>query len=107
MAVYARRLIEQLNEGDGGTVDAMEAGPLFEIEDVRDEPGGLEFETGLSDEVAMNGRPTSAGSSAIYPVWTASTKSSGRTGADPRAGTIVERRRARVVARAAPHMPGI
>ncbi|MET4136476.1 hypothetical protein [Pseudarthrobacter sp. PvP090] len=52
MAVYVRRLIDRLNEGDGGTVGTMESEPPFEIEDVRDEPGGYDFEIGLSDEIA-------------------------------------------------------
>ena len=52
MAVYARRLIEQLNEGDGGTAEATVLEPAFEIEDVRDEPGGYDFEIGLGDEIA-------------------------------------------------------
>lgn len=52
MAVYARRLIEQLNEGDGGTAEATVLEPPFEIEDVRDEPGGYDFEIGLGDETA-------------------------------------------------------
>ena len=38
MAVYARELIEQLNEG--GRAAGMVPEPAFEIEDVRDEPGG-------------------------------------------------------------------
>ncbi|HEX9229430.1 MAG TPA: hypothetical protein VF885_22760, partial [Arthrobacter sp.] len=52
MAVYARRLIEQLNEGDGGAAEPMVPEPAFEIEDVRDEPGGYDFEVGLGDEIA-------------------------------------------------------
>lgn len=52
MAVYARRLIEQLNEGDGRAAEPMVPGPAFEIEDVRDEPGGYDFEVGLGDEIA-------------------------------------------------------
>ena len=52
MAVYVRRLIDRLNEGGGGTVGTMESEPPFEIEDVRDEPGGYDFEIGLSDEIA-------------------------------------------------------
>ena len=52
MAVYARRLIDQLNEGDGGTAGTMEPEPPFEIEEVRDEPGGYDFEIGLGDEIA-------------------------------------------------------
>ncbi|MDP9983689.1 hypothetical protein J2W14_003112 [Pseudarthrobacter oxydans] len=52
MAVYARDLIEQLNEGDGGIAEATPAEPPFEIEDVRDEPGGYDFEIGLGDEIA-------------------------------------------------------
>lgn len=52
IAVYARELIEQLNEGDGCTAEATPAEPLFEIEDVRDEPGGYDFEIGLGDEIA-------------------------------------------------------
>jgi hypothetical protein len=52
MAVYARRLIKQLNEGDDGIAEAGVQGPPFEIEDVRDEPGGYDFQIGLGDEIA-------------------------------------------------------
>ena len=52
MASYARRLIDRLNEGDSGATKAMEPEPPFEIEDVRDEPGGYDFEIGLGDEIA-------------------------------------------------------
>ena len=52
MAVYARRLIEQLNGSDGGAAEPMVPEPAFEIEDVRDEPGGYDFEIGLGDEIA-------------------------------------------------------
>lgn len=52
MAVYARELIEQLNEAGGGTAEATVVEPAFEIEDVRDEPGGYDFEIGLGDEIA-------------------------------------------------------
>jgi len=52
MAEYARRLVEHLNEAEGGTAEEMEPEPLFEVEDVRDEPGGYDFEIGLSDEIA-------------------------------------------------------
>lgn len=62
MAVYARRLIEQLNEGDGGTAGTMEPEPPFEIEEVREEPGGYDFEIGLGDAI---GRRRPAGPQAI------------------------------------------
>ena len=52
IAVYARELIEQLNEGGGGTAETMEPESPFEIEDVREEPGGYDFEIGLGDEIA-------------------------------------------------------
>lgn len=52
IAAYARRLVENLNEAEGGIVEALEAEPLFEIEDVRDEPGGYDFEIDLGDEIA-------------------------------------------------------
>lgn len=52
MASYARRLIDRLNEGDSGATKAMEPEPPFEIEDVRDEQGGYDFEIGLGDEIA-------------------------------------------------------
>ena len=52
MAAYARRLIDRLNEGDGGTSGTKEPERPFEIEDVRDEPGGYDYEIGLGDEVA-------------------------------------------------------
>lgn len=52
MLDYARRLIDNLN-GPGENTDAlMEPEPLFEVEDVRDEPGGYDFEIWLSDEIA-------------------------------------------------------
>lgn len=43
MAEYARRLIEELNEVDGGAVGAMVLEPAFELADVRDEPRGDDF----------------------------------------------------------------
>lgn len=47
-----RRLIEQLN-GPGENPDAlMEPEPLFEVEEIRDEHGGYDFEIWLSDEIA-------------------------------------------------------
>ena len=45
MADYTLRLIERLN---GPTDALMEEEPPFEIEEVRDEPGGIDFEIGLS-----------------------------------------------------------
>ena len=52
MAAYARRLIDRLNDVDGGTAETAEPEPPFEIEEVRDEPGGYDFEIGLCDEIA-------------------------------------------------------
>lgn len=52
MAAYARRLIDRLNDVEGGTAETAEPEPPFEIEEVRDEPGGYDFEIGLSDEIA-------------------------------------------------------
>lgn len=52
MATYARSLIEQLNNPVGDTAEIMEPEPLFEVEDVRDEPGGYDLEIGLGDEIA-------------------------------------------------------
>lgn len=52
MAAYARRLIDRLNDVDGGIAETVEPEPPFEIEEVRDEPGGYDFEIGLSDEIA-------------------------------------------------------
>lgn len=51
MAVYVRELIGELREG-GGPAEAMVPEPAFEIEEVGDEPGGYDFEIGLSDEIA-------------------------------------------------------
>ena len=52
MAEYARDLIGELNGAAGGAAGTMEPEVPFEIEDVRDEPGGYDFEIGLSDETA-------------------------------------------------------
>ena len=52
MAAYARRLIDRLNGVDDGIAETAEPEPPFEIEEVRDEPGGYDFEIGLSDEIA-------------------------------------------------------
>ena len=55
IASFALGLIEQLNEAVGSVAEAAEAGepePLFEVEDVRDEPGGYDFEIDLGDEIA-------------------------------------------------------
>ena len=50
---YALRLIERLNGPEKSTAAPMEPEePPFEIEEVRDEPGGYDFEIGLSDEIA-------------------------------------------------------
>lgn len=51
MAEYARGLIEQLGAPAGGTAEVLEEEPLFKVEDVRDEPGGYDFEIGLGDEI--------------------------------------------------------
>ena len=52
MADYALRLIERLNGPEKSTIELMEPEPPFEIEEVRDDPGGYDFEIGLSDEIA-------------------------------------------------------
>ncbi|HET9349630.1 MAG TPA: hypothetical protein VFO13_10860 [Arthrobacter sp.] len=52
MADYTLRLIERLNGPTEVTDAPMEEEPPFEIEEVRDEPGGIDFEIGLSDEIA-------------------------------------------------------
>jgi hypothetical protein len=52
MADHARRLIDQLNGPDEDTGWLTEPEPPFEIEEIRDEPGGYDFEIGLSDEIA-------------------------------------------------------
>ncbi|MDP9982577.1 hypothetical protein J2W14_001969 [Pseudarthrobacter oxydans] len=52
IAVYARALIEQLGTAAGDTAEGLEPEPPFEIGDVRDEPGGYDFEIGLGDEIA-------------------------------------------------------
>jgi hypothetical protein len=52
MADYTLRLIERLNGPTEVTDAPMEEEPPFEIEEVRDEPGGYDFEIGLSDEIA-------------------------------------------------------
>jgi len=52
MADYALRLIERLNGPEKRTLAPTEWEPPFEIEEVRDEPGGYDFEIGLSDEIA-------------------------------------------------------
>ncbi|AOT04340.1 hypothetical protein [Arthrobacter sp. U41] len=52
MLDYARRLIEQLN-GPGENTDWLtEPEPPFEVEEIRDESGGYDFEIGLSEEIA-------------------------------------------------------
>ena len=40
-------------KGDGGIAETMEPEPPFEVEDVRDEPGGYDFEIGLGDEIIL------------------------------------------------------
>ena len=52
MADYALRLIERLTGPEKSTVALMEQEPPFEIEEIRDESGGYNFEIGLSDEIA-------------------------------------------------------
>ena len=53
MADYTLRLIERLNGSEKSPAAPMEPEePPFEIEEVRDEPGGYDFEIGLSDEIA-------------------------------------------------------
>jgi hypothetical protein len=52
MKDYALRLIERLNGTEEIPAAPMEAEPPFEVEEVRDEPGGIDFEIGLSDEIA-------------------------------------------------------
>jgi hypothetical protein len=52
MKDYALSLIERLNGPENNAVELMEAEPPFEVEEVRDEPGGIDFEIGLSDEIA-------------------------------------------------------
>jgi hypothetical protein len=52
MEDYALQLIERLNRPEINTAALMERDPPFEIEEVRDEPGGYDFEIGLSDEIA-------------------------------------------------------
>ncbi|KRE50928.1 hypothetical protein ASG92_26260 [Arthrobacter sp. Soil736] len=52
IAVYARRLIEQLNEAEGVTAEPLKPEPLVEVEDIRDEAGGYDFEIGLGEELA-------------------------------------------------------
>ena len=52
MEDYALRLIERLNGPEKSSIELMETEPPFEIEEVRDEPGGIDFEIGLSDEIA-------------------------------------------------------
>jgi hypothetical protein len=52
IAAYTRNLIEQLHQAESVTGEAEEAEPLLEIEDIRDEPGGYDFEIGLSAELA-------------------------------------------------------
>jgi hypothetical protein len=42
----------------------MEPEPLNEVEDIRDEPGGYDFEIDLGDENAPSGQPTLNGRSA-------------------------------------------
>lgn len=52
MEDYALSLIERLNGPEKNAVELMETEPPFEIEEVRGEPGGYDFEIGLSDEIA-------------------------------------------------------
>jgi hypothetical protein len=49
---YAGAIIEHLNQGENAAAPPTEAEPLFEIEEIRDERGGYDFEIGLSDEIA-------------------------------------------------------
>ena len=48
---YARALIEQLNQESVLTDGTTEPEPILEVEDIRGEPGGYDFEIGLSDEL--------------------------------------------------------
>lgn len=52
MAEYARELIDQLNQAEGVTAEPRIPEPLVEVEDIRDEPGGYDFEIGLGDQLA-------------------------------------------------------
>lgn len=59
VARYAQFLIDDLNPTEEAiaptevvTVQAIDLEPLFEVEETRDEPGGYDFEIGLSDELA-------------------------------------------------------
>ena len=52
MADYALRLIERLNGPREDNDVLMAPEPPFEIEEIRDEPGGYDFEIWLSDEIA-------------------------------------------------------
>ncbi|UEL29913.1 hypothetical protein [Pseudarthrobacter sp. L1SW] len=48
---YARALIGQLNQESVLTDETTEREPILEVEDIRGEPGGYDFEIGLSDEL--------------------------------------------------------
>lgn len=59
VARYAQFLIDDLNPAEDvtaptedATAQAIDPEPLFEVEETRDEPGGYDFEIGLSDELA-------------------------------------------------------
>lgn len=59
VARYAQFLIEDLHQAEDVTAQTqdvtaqtVEPEPLFEVEETRDEPGGYDFEIGLSDELA-------------------------------------------------------
>lgn len=45
-------LIEQLSQSAGGTTKRTEPEPILEIEDIRGEAGGYDFEIGLGEELA-------------------------------------------------------
>lgn len=52
MASYALAIIGYMNKAEESTDELAEEEPLFEVEDVRDEPGGYDFEIDLGDEIA-------------------------------------------------------
>jgi hypothetical protein len=52
MAMYAREIIQQLNEAEGTPAKPPASEPLVEVEDLRNQPGEYDFEIGLSDELA-------------------------------------------------------
>lgn len=52
IAMYAREMIEQLNEAEGVIEKSPKLEPVVEVEDIRDERGAYDFEIGLADELA-------------------------------------------------------